>query len=999
MEFDYSIVSNPEIFQQNRLPAHSDHRYQEENTFSLNGVWKFAYARTQALAPEGFWAQDYDCKGWDDIRVPGHIQMQGYDKPMYVNTQYPWDGHEEILPGQIPEQFNPAASYVKTFTLPESFAGQQVRICFAGVESGFALWLNGQYVGYSEDSFTPSEFDLTPYLVEGENKLAVRVWKWTAACWCEDQDFFRFSGIFREVYLYSVPKVHIEDVFVKALPSEDLQEGTADIRLSVSGVGSVHVTLSWDEETVGEADIDVAAAGVYEVSLPVRRPNLWSAEWPNLYDLTLSVRSAEDEYMETVKEKIGFRRFAIVDSILRLNGKRIIFRGVDRHEFGCENGRVISEADTWKDLVTMKRHNINAVRTSHYPNSSHFYRMCDELGLYVIDETNLETHGTMEAVEKGIKDISFAVPGNRPEYLEMVKDRAKSMLERDKNHPCVLIWSCGNESFGGSDLAEMTKQFHELDETRPVHYEGIFHDRRHNETSDMESTMYATVADIEAFLAEHRDKPYILCEYSHAMGNSCGALHKYTELTEREPLFQGGFIWDYIDQSLTKTDRYGREYQAYGGDFGDRPNDDNFSGNGIAYAKDRLPSPKMQEVKSCYQQIKITVAEDHVHFDNQYLFTDLSAFTVEAELAVDGRRQEMCQLQVSCPAGESVDAALPFTVDAQQGEAVITVSVCLKEDELWAEEGHEIAWGQCIMPSARPAKKTAGQKALKVVHGWNNLGVQGDDFEVLFSNLRGGLISYRYGGREMIEELPKPNFWRAPVDNDIANLLPMRAGQWRTASMYATHKTGHGRAYTEYQVEESAECVAVTYNYHLPVQPETDCQVRYTVYGDGEVKVDLTMDESSAVGQLPEFSMMFALDADYDRLTWYGMGPEETYPDRCHAKVGLYSNRVADNMAKYLRPQECGAKMNVRRACITDAHGHGLAFETNGLMLSAMPYTPQMLENARHPQELPLPLRTYVRIGLQQGIGGDDTWGALVHPEYLLDNSKKLSISFSFRGM
>ena len=592
-QFDYAKVKDPEYFRDGRLDAHSDHVYyaSEEEVWdketsyreSLNGLWKFQYARNYESAIPGFEAEDYNCKDWEDIYVPAHIQMEGYDAPQYANVQYPWEGHEDIHPGEIPTHFNPTASYVKYFTVSEQMKGKRLFISFQGAESGLALWLNGKFVGYSEDSFTPSEFELTEYVKEGENKLAAQVYKWTASSWCEDQDFYRFSGIYRDVYLYTVPEVHVNDLRIRAIPEESLQTADLELVTKTWGSGKLKVVLSKDGETILEDEKEISGEDTF--SWKIDAPALWSAEDPQLYDLGLTVSDANGNVQEIIPQKVGFRRFEMKDGIMTLNGKRIVFKGVNRHEFSSVSGRHVSEEELRKDLTTMKLNNINAIRTCHYPDMSKIYELCDEFGLYMIDETNLESHGSWDVAEM-TKDFTYTVPHNKPEWLEMMLDRANSMYQRDKNHPAILIWSCGNESFGGKDIFEMSQLFHREDPTRLVHYEGLFHDRSYNDTSDMESQMYPSVESIKEFLAKDDSKPFICCEYTHAMGNSCGAMHKYTDLTDTEPKYQGGFIWDYIDQSIYKKDRYGKEFQAYGGDFGERPTDYNFSGNGIAYGGD-----------------------------------------------------------------------------------------------------------------------------------------------------------------------------------------------------------------------------------------------------------------------------------------------------------------------------------------------------------------------------------------------------------------------------
>ena len=1015
--FNFDLVKNTEYFQENRLKAHSDHVYYEsvetakkgENTFrfSLNGFWKFAYAPNYKVSLKGFEAANYDCKSWADIRVPAHIQMEGYDIPQYVNVQYPWDGREEIEPGQIPEEFNPVAQYVKYFEIPEHMKGHPLFISFQGVESAFAMWLNGSFVGYSEDSFTPSEFELTPYLKKGENKLALCVFKWSSSSWCEDQDFFRFSGIFRDVYLYTVPKVHIQDVKVQTLLNDSFDKADLVLDLEATAGGKIDVLLEWKGETVGT--IQARLEEKSHLVLPVEKPYLWSAEQPNLYQLLITVMDEEGNVQEVIPQKVGFRRFEMSDTLMKLNGKRIVFKGVNRHEFSSKSGRVVSEEELWQDLVTMKQNNINAIRTCHYPNDSSIYGLCDELGLYLIDECNLESHGSWEPLGRKLIDIEDVVPGNKPEWNAMMIDRANSMYQRDKNHPAILIWSCGNESFGGKNIYDMSQFFRSVDPGRLVHYEGIFNDRRYPDSSDMESHMYTSAADIEKWLQKDRSKPFICCEYTHAMGNSCGAMHKYTDLTDREPLYQGGFIWDYVDQTITKKDRYGQEFQAYGGDFDDRPSDYNFSGNGIVYGLDRKPSPKMQEVKYNYQNISVEIEEESIKIINKNLFVDTSDFDCVILVEREGKLIWEQALMTDVEPLTDVTLSNPVKLPSEPGEYVITVSFRLKEDTAWAKAGHEVAFGQKVFRKKDAQNKDlqenegliadrpfAVKKPIKVVYGKHNFGVKGESFDALFSYTSGGMVSYRYGGKEMLKNIPKPNFWRAPIDNDCGNDMMNRYGQWKLASMYLTH---HGSPAPIVKVKNG--CAVITYQYQMPTTPASSCKLTYTVYGDGTVGVTLSYKPVKKLGDMPEFGVMLKLDADYDNVEWYGNGPEETYLDRKHgAKLGIYRNKVSDNVAKYIVPQECGNKTDVRYAKVTDRQGRGLLFVGDKMHFSALPYTPHEMENAAHPYELPPVHYTVIRAALaQMGVGGDNSWGARTHEEYLLDVSEGMEFTFYFKGI
>ena len=1028
MSFEIKKIHDPKFFKENCMAAHSDHvayaneteAEEKKSSFRLllDGIWKFHYARNYTQTVNGFEAETFDCKCWEDIRVPAHIQMEGYDIPQYVNIQYPWDGREDVWRDAVPSEFNPVASYVKYFTLPEGFRKSGLYISFQGVESGFALWLNGHYVGYSEDSFTPSDFDLTPYVKEGENKLAVQVFKWTSSSWCEDQDFYRFSGIFRSVYLYTMPKVHVYDLKVQPVVDEAVLNADLLVTMQMRGEGKARLTLTGsrnysvleekEEQIIFSEELPVSEGEVH-FEKEVKKPDLWSAEIPNLYTLTIECFDQNGERSELVSQRIGFRRFEMKDGIMTLNGKRIVFKGVNRHEFSSKTGRAVTREEVLKDIVTMKQNNINAIRTCHYPDASIIYDLCDEYGLYMIAENNLESHGSWDAAMHGSVPKDTIVPGDNMDWEPMMLDRVNSCYQRDKNHPAVLIWSVGNESYGGKVIFDMSEKFRALDPYRLVHYEGIFNDRRYEATSDMESQMYTSVENVKKFLAEHKEKPFIMCEYTHAMGNSCGAMHKYTDLTDTEPRYQGGFIWDYIDQSILKKDRYGKDFQAYGGDFLERPTDYNFSGNGICYGGDRDPSPKMQEVKFNYQNISILFEkEGKFTVVNKNLFANTDRFRCVAVLQKNGVVVKKQEIETAVPPLSTKDYEIPLAIlradDKDQkkdtdAEYTLTVSFRLKEDMSWADAGHEVAFGQKIYKKI-PAFH-ASEKPIRVVHGKVNIGVKGEDFDCLFSMLSGGLVSYRYAGKEMIEKIPMPNFWRAPVDNDNGSMAPARYAQWKIASMYISHRNGGMFDNVPTKVEEKDNTVTVTYTYFMPTTPASKCQVAYTVFGDGTIDTKLMYDPVEGLPDMPEFGMMFWFNADYDNLTWYGMGPDETYADRRHgAKLGIYSNKVADNMAKYLVPQECGNKVGVRYARLVDAKGRGMMFEGDELSFSALPYTPHELENAAHVYELPQVHHTIVRVALaQMGVGGDDSWGSLVHPEYHIDVTKPLEFTFRFKGI
>ena len=1020
--FDFeSIVKNPAVFADGRLPAHADfvpYRSSAELCagesslcMQLDGLWHFHYARNPSAAPEGFWMPGFDLSGWDMIRVPSHIQMEGYDVPAYVNTQYPWDAYEALQPGQVPLAFNPVADYVCSFTLPPKFQSGDVCISFQGVESGFALWLNGDYIGYSEDSFTPADFCLTGHLCEGENRLAVRVWKWTPGSWFEDQDFYRFSGIFRSVFLYLVPEAAVRDISLRPELSEDFSTGKLHVTAYTKGNGQLRLRLlsSIPQELVLPFE---DASGTCVAEFHVEKPVLWSAENPFLYELEIEVLSTGGSITEIIRQRIGFRRVEIREGILLLNGKRLVLHGVNRHDFSSLSGRVPDREQLLQDILIMKRHNIDSVRTSHYPNQSLLYELCDQYGLYVMDENNMETHGSWDAYMRGKAEEDFVVPKDHREFAPMLFDRVRSTFERDKNHPCVILWSCGNESFGGSVIRDMTALFHQLDPSRPVHYEGITWDPTYPETSDLASCMYLPAAQIEEFLADNPAKPFICCEYSHAMGNSCGAMHKYTDLTERQPHYQGGFIWDFADQTIWKKNRYGQWFLAYGGDHGERPTDYNFSGNGIVYGGDHAPSPKMQEVKYNYRPLRILCDEQGFTVKNRFLFTDASSLCAEVILQADGKEIRRNPIRIEIRPQE--EARFPWPQELMQEIALLraasgslnkpepefslTVSFSLAEDCLWAKAGHETAWEQFVLPHAEVPFRC--EKPLTLVRGKANVGVRGENFSAQFSALTPGLTSYVFAGRELIEQIPMPNFWRAPTDNDRGNNMPQRYAQWKIASLYVTGK-GEGAWDLYPEVTEHEHSVSVRYRYFMPTVPASSCTVEYEVFGDGSVFTTLSCDVPEGLPDMPEFGMLFRFSADFDRVRWYGLGPEETYADRLKgARLGLWEKNVPDCLAHYPRPQESGNHCAVRWLRITDRKGRGMEFTGDGFSANVLPWTPHELENALHEHELPPVHYTVVRAALQQmGVGGDDSWGSETHPEYLLPAGQPLSFRFCFRGI
>ncbi|MEK5239840.1 glycoside hydrolase family 2 TIM barrel-domain containing protein [Paenibacillus sp. FSL L8-0470] len=999
-----SWLEDPGVFKVNRLEAHSDHRYYADMAkaeagapmdmrYSLNGSWKFSYAPNPASRVESFFAEAYNCSAWDSIQVPGHIQLQGFGRPQYVNTMYPWDGLSDVRPPHNPQEHNPVGSYVKEFRLPANLEDGPLYISFQGVESAFYVWLNGEFVGYAEDSFTPSEFDLTPYVRTGKNKLAVEVYQRSTGGWLEDQDFWRFSGIFRDVYLYTVPKQHIRDLAVRAELDDTYTQGSLNVQMQLLDTPQENVSARIElKDKAGQ--VQLVTEGAFsgrELTLSGEIADVltWSAENPYLYSLCISLLDAQGKLIEAIVQKAGFRRFELKNKLMCINGKRIVFKGVNRHEFNCRTGRTITREDMLWDIRTLKRSNINAVRTSHYPNQTLWYELCDEYGIYVIDEMNLETHGSWQKM--GAVEPSWNIPGNDPNWRDIVLDRAESMLERDKNHPSILIWSCGNESYAGQVILDVANWFRSRDSSRLVHYEGVFHNRDYDATSDMESRMYAKPADIEEYLNSNPDKPYLSCEYMHAMGNSVGGMHKYTELENKYPMYQGGFIWDYIDQSIITKDRYGHEYFAYGGDFGDRPTDYSFCGNGIVYA-DRQWTPKMQEVKFLYQNYKLEPGKTGIRLINESLFAGTGHLALEYRLYREGELLGTWTTDVNAsPQSEVlVPVELP-QADGKPGEYSIQASLLLKDAELWAEAGYEIAFGESIfvVQEEAEAEQPAGQ--LKVVEGDVQIGVLGEDFTVLFSKQAGSLVSLNIHGREMIAAPPAPLFWRAATDNDKGTNLGYIAGCWYAASL--------SRKCVEVSLSQEEGAVTVSFDYRFSIHPGLSVQTAYTVYGDGKVRVRTRYNGAAGLPDLPILALSFKMPADYDQTEWYAMGPEENYIDRAYgARLGVFSRSVQELPSRYLVPQESGNRTGVRRVKITDKSGVGLQISapaTAPVECNLSPYTAFELEHASHAFELPAVHYTVVTVaGRQMGVGGDDSWGAPVYKEYTIPAEQSLEYEF-----
>jgi beta-galactosidase len=996
---------------------------------SLNGDWRFHWVRKPADRPEGIHRTDYDDSSWDSIPVPSNWQLQGFGIPIYTNVAYPF-APVDPDPPHIPHDYNPVGSYRTEFCLPDDWRGRHVFLRFEGVKSFFYLWVNGEKVGSSKDSMTAAEFDITPFLREGSNLLAVEVYRWCDGSYLEDQDTWRLSGIYRDVYLFSTPEVHVRDFFVRCDFDKDLRNATLQVSAELhnfadegAGLHSLEVVLlDADGDVVGSdplmtARVDTIGPGaeaVLDMSGAVAAPHKWSAEDPYLYRVLLTLRGPDGVVAEVEQCRFGFRKVELREGQLHVNGVPILIKGVNRHEHDPDLGQAIPLSRMLQDIRLLKQNNINAVRTSHYPNDPKWYDLCDEYGLYVVDECNLESHG-----------VSDRVPGSDPVWRAACVSRMANMVERDKNHPCIISWSMGNEAGFGDNFRHMAAYARKADPTRLVQYEPAGQDP----VTDVVCPMYAKIERLAEYARHDQRRPLIMCEYTFAGGNAVGNLQDYWDVIEQYKHLQGGFIWDWVDKGLRKYDAEGRMYWAYGGDFGPpgTPSSGCFVCCGLV-GPEREPQPELDEVKKVYQYISARPVEKGtgraVRFRNKHDFITLEYADISWELECDGELVQSGDLpQLALGPRQEQEVAIPFELPAPKPGAEYWLKIVsrLAEAKPWAEKGHIVAWDQLQVPVQTPAKAVVAietMPALELRQEGPDLIISGREFRAVIgkkylarSDVSGALRSLRLRDAELLAWPLMPNFWRVPLDNDICDAwnrefiegvggVERRQGMWRRAGQY--------REVTNVAAEQlGPHVVRVTVDAIVPVG-QTEYQTVemsggstdqvpagpnnyrcvYTVYGSGDILVASAFDPAGMkLPDLPRFGMQMTMPDEYDGMTWFGRGPQESYRDRkTGAAVGLYSGRVRDLLYQYARPQEHGNRTDVRWVTLLNADGAGLLVIGLPLLeVSAWPYTMIDLENARHPNELPLRDTVTVNLDLgQMGVGGDDGWGARPHPHYSL---------------
>jgi beta-galactosidase len=1018
---------NPQVVGINKLPGHATSvsfaREEQARAVdistsdrykSLNGTWKFMWAPVPEKAPDNFYVRDYKADNWADIQVPGNWELQGWGTAIYTNIIYPF---VPVDPPLVPKKDNPTGSYRTEFSLPKNWKDMQVTLHFGGVSSAFYCWINGQFVGYSQGSRLPAEFDITPYVQAGNNLLAVKVYRWSDGSYLEDQDHWRLSGIHRDVYVTASPKLQLYDFFART--GFDERYENAELRINTtfknfgeeSGEGWTIEGQLYDES--GKAVLDkpmtrdvreIANAKwpprgrrpFADLSTTVKAPAKWSAEFPNLYTLTLTLKNETGETVEARSTRIGFRTVEIKDKQIHINGTPILLYGVNRHDHHHKLGKVVTEESMLKDIMLLKRFNFNAVRTSHYPNNPKWYDLCDQYGIYLIDEANLETHGI------------GAVLSNDPDWTTAHVERAKRMVQRDKNHPSIISWSLGNESGDGPNHAAMAGWIKEYDPTRFIHYEGAQTYTKNWQQDVLRDPMYVDVvsrmyADIPTMVRwannPKESRPVMWCEYAHAMGNSLGNFYKFWDAVRANDGLVGGFIWDWTDQGLYQKDEQGKEYWAYGGDFGDSINDGNFCINGVI-GPDQTPKPATWEAKKIMQPVEIlpvNVLEGRFRLRNWHHFASLDRYNIKWHLLQNGNEiQSGSHTPLRTPAGASEDLNLDINAPAHMPGATYTlrIALALREAMPWAPKEHLVAWEEFDMPyksSPLPVTDVQEMPSLSMADNPDDVQISGQGFSAQFSKTEGTLTSLQWHGKEMIVSPPVPNFWRPFTDNDKGSKMPERQGVWKDA----------GKLRSTLQVSAmqlKPQVCRVVVQQELPTV-RGRATTSYTVYGNGEILVAFDMQPGGGLPNIPRVGMQLAIPAAYDQLKWHGLGPHETYWDRHRgAMTGVFGASVKEDFFHYVRPQESNNHWGTHWARLTNAQGQGLLISADlPLSFSAWPYSMNDIDQAKHINDLVA--RDFITLNIdhaQMGVGGDDSWSmqARPHEEYRL---KPGTYQYSYR--
>lgn len=995
-----SIIENPLVIQLNKLApkasffpynsidlALKDEPSLASNFLSLNGVWNFKYSKSIDLKPNDFFQNDYDTSNWDKIKVPGNWEVEGFGIPIYVNATYPFQ-KGKLNPPDIPDDNNPVGSYKRSFEFPNQWKEKEVFVHFGAVKSAFYIWINGKKVGYSQGSKLPAEFNITSFVQPGMNTIALEVFRWSDGSYLECQDFWRISGIERDVYLYSRPKIQIKDFFSNASLKNNYKDGYLDLSVLIKNTDIIKHSGFIQIEVIKNDNVFYSSLTPYQLISNQEKvlnfnhliPNIqsWSAESPELYRLNISVHNKKGTVLEAVSKNIGFRTSEVKNGNYLLNGKPILFKGVNRHEHDPNTGHVISREDMLRDIQIFKQYNINAVRTSHYPNDPFFYELCDRYGIYVIDEANIESHGMGYALHRTL--------ANNPLWLNAHLDRVKRMIERDKNHPSILIWSLGNEAGNGYNFYESYLLAKHLDPSRPTQYE-----RAQLEwNTDLFVPMYATPEEIEKYaLNDEFNKPLIQCEYAHAMGNSLGGFKEYWDLYEKYDKLQGGFIWDFVDQGL-KTIKNGKEIFAYGGDFGPKetPSDNNFLNNGLVQP-DRKPNPHINEVKYIQQNVKFyehNLKEGLIALKNWNFFRNLSNYQLNWEVLENGIVVESGMIDdIDTAPQKSKLIKIPFTNQFKsKDEYLLNLNVVIKEREPLLEKGYRIAYEQFTLQKGVIEPPIQSNQKLQLTYIDDQISVNGPNFKITFNKATGILENYLLNNKPIIEKGPVVNFWRAPVDNDYGASTQIKYQEWKNILTNGV---------IQYRIKkQSPSNIQLTFTRTI-FNGDAQIITVYKINGNGSIHV---LNELKAIkgkhSNLYKFGNKIVLPSSFKKITYYGKGPFEAYVDRQHsAKLGLYHQPIRDQYFPYIRPQENGNKLDVRWVILTSDEGQGLKFSSKApFNFSALNYSEEDLSSGdqrtqKHAGELEPRNEVYFNIdGFQQGLGSINSWGTLPLEEYRL---------------
>jgi beta-galactosidase len=994
------VIENPDVIEINKLPARATFfSFENEslakkgdlskskNHLSLNGTWKFNWVKSPELRPKNFYKNNYSTDHWKNIKVPSNWEAEGYGIPIYTNVKFPFSP-KNPNPPDIPDGYNPVGSYKRTFVLPKGFNGKDIVVHFGAVKSAFYIWVNGKKVGYSQGSKLPAEFNLTRFVNEGINTIAIEVYRWSDGSYLEDQDFWRISGIERDVYLYAKPKVYIDDFTVKSNLINNFIDGDFNLDVSIKNLlnsnekSTVSVKIIKDEKTIYQSEKEIilnqnnSKTGTFSTKINQVLP--WSGEAPNLYELHITHKNNKGIVKEAIVRKIGFRTSEVKDGRYLLNGKAILFKGVNRHETDPITGHVISRESMLRDIQIFKEYNINAVRTSHYPNDPYWYELCDEYGIYVIDEANIESHGMGYNLERTL--------GNDPKWLKAHMSRTQRMIARDKNHPSILIWSLGNEAGNGFNFYNTYLLAKKMDKTRPVQYEraGL------QWNSDLYVPMYATPDHVKKYAEDTaKTKSLIQCEYAHAMGNSMGGFKEYWDLYEKYDKLQGGFIWDYVDQGL-KTIKNGKEIYAYGGDFGpkDVPSDNNFLNNGLVQP-DRKPNPHIFEVKHIQQNIKFyknDLAKGIINIKNWYFYRDLSNYKFSWNIIADGKVVENGVLnKVNVSPQETKVFTVPFKTKFKNNtEYFLNIKAALKTGEPLLSKGHELAFEQFQLTNKEIQQPKKVSKTITFNANQKEITVKGRNFKMVFNKEEGLLTSYSYKKKSLIQKGAAVNFWRAPNDNDFGARTQDKYREW----IDAASKTNVISSINQ----KDKTSIIIEFKRAI-FNGDAAYTQTYSIDGNGAIKI--TNDFNAIKGKhsnMYKFGNEIVLPETYKTIEWYGKGPFESYVDRQHAaKVGLYKQSITAQYFPYIRPQLTGNKIDVRWVKLHQKNGVGIqVIGEKFLNISALHFSKEDLDSGirkgqKHARELTPRKEVYLNIdGFSSGLGSINSWGTLPLEKYRL---------------